>query len=225
LLTDPQTAAFRVAQRALAGGRELFFAPPDADIPAASSETIRADHLVPQFGFVGRSYLHGGVLVLGINPGNGKPNVRSEDDAKMMPRLHAFKNNPNEETYLNAMEAQFEVYPRWQASKEINSKLVEAGIEIEAIAYSNACPYRGNDPFRHVRTIQRAANAWVAPLVAALRPRVIVAHGKESVTAVLKKAGVQTPAVIFDRERNPIARNAKNADFVARLVAALRTPN
>ena len=224
MLTKPQAEAFEVVKQVLASGRALFFDTYDAGIPAASSVLVRNDHLVPQFGFVGRHYNHGGLLILGINPGNGHRSrgVRSKSDETMMPALYALKNTPSEENYQNAMDAQLEGSSDWEATSEINQKLTEAGVDITEIAYTNALPYRAENPLSNSAAIQRAVKFWVSPLVAALKPSVFVAFGKGRPTAVLKCARILAHPVVFDRELVQSHRAAKNVDFVARLIAALK---
>ena len=96
-------------------------------------------------GFIGDDYEAWRILVLGINPGNGQRNFRSGSDSRMIPLLHAFAAQPDEQTYKVAMKAQMEAFPSWPASQELWPLIEGEGIALSEIAYVNANPYRADN--------------------------------------------------------------------------------
>ena len=63
---------YKTAKVVLKLGRQAFFDTATADLPTGRSIILRQDDLTPQFGYVGERYPRTRVLVLGINPGNGR---------------------------------------------------------------------------------------------------------------------------------------------------------
>lgn len=62
------------ALKVLAIGRGAFFDNAATDLPLGRSPLLQLDDQTPQFGFVGSRYRDTGVLLIGINPGNGPSN-------------------------------------------------------------------------------------------------------------------------------------------------------
>jgi len=224
-LTDTQRATYQVVLGLLKGGRGLLFGSADAALPPRTSKVIAGDDLIPQFGFVGRDYESRRILIIGINPGNGPDGSRTLSDDEMMPALHRFVAEPTEVTYEAASLAQAKAFPNWLASKEIGPILEAEGLTTNDVAYANASPYRaGNgeakDAFPNQRRIRAAADAWLSPLLRALMPRVVLAHGQVAAN-VLVHCTFPTVPIVYNRNRNLRARSAANAEFVTRLRAAL----
>ncbi len=224
-LTPSQFPAFQVAKALLIAGRGHLFESPTKDIPHASSDIIAKDDLIPQFGFVGSTYDVRRVLVLGINPGNGPRASRSAADAKMMPALHAFVSSPEETTYAVAMQAQMDAFPNWPASKEIGPILENEGIARTEIAYANANPYRAGkgeskDAFPSTDRERLAANGWVLPLLTALMPTIIIAHGKKAAD-VIQHCNFRAKTLVYNRNRNQVLRSEANTKFKEQLRLAL----
>jgi len=143
MLTEPQAAAFPVVQRLLAGGRGLLFENPKASLPYSRDRTVQADDLIPQIGFIGQDYKFGGLVIVGINPGNGDRHMRNVSDERMMPALHAFSQRPDdEEAYKKAMEAQLHGFRGWSSTEELRVSLAFLRVSIDAVAYTNANTYR-----------------------------------------------------------------------------------
>jgi hypothetical protein len=226
-LTQAQQQTFEVTHSLVCQGRELLFETPFADLPPDRSQTIANDNRIPQIGFVGDNYDKRRILVIGINPGNGPGDFRSPSDAVMFPALYKFFEMPNHETYAAAMAAQMEAFPSWLASKEIGPTLGQEGITTNDIAYINASPYRaGNgtahDVFRTVRRKKRAAANWVSPMLLALQPVIVIAHGVEAARILRYADGVLCP-LTFNRVRIKAQRDAANSGFLNELRTRLRS--
>ena len=143
----------------------------------------------------------------------------------MMPILHAFQDAPSMEMFEAAMQAQMVAFPCWDASREIGPALVACGVVLDSLAYLNASPYRAGaggakDVFPSLPRKRLAANAWVRPMLQALRPGVVVAHGVVA-SEVLTLASPAIEPVVFYRDRVKAHRDSKNEGFVNRLAAAL----
>jgi hypothetical protein len=200
---------------------------PDVALPKRKtySETIAADDRLPQFGFVGDEYERRRMLILGINPGNGPDAARSPSDSEMMPILHHFLANPSEGTFAAAMNAQMKAFPCWLASKEIGPILRDECVKEIEISYANASPYRADgggarDAFPNKSRGRLAAANWVSPLLSALKPRLIIAHGQKAAD-VLENCDLQTKPLVYNRSRNQHIRSVANAKFVEQLRFAL----
>lgn len=111
MLTDAQRAAFHVAHATLRGGRKLLFESETAALPTRMSDAVSADDKIPQFGFVGKYYEKRKIAIIGINPGNGPDDHRTQSDDEMMPVLHGFVTEPSEVTYAAASFAQAKAFP------------------------------------------------------------------------------------------------------------------
>ena len=231
LLTDAQRAAFSIAHATVKGGRKLLFESETAALPIRMNDAVSADDTIPQFGFVGKYYEARKIAVIGINPGNGPDDHRTQSDEEMMPVLRRFVVEPNEATYAAASFAQARAFPFWLASKEIGPILEGEGIGADEIAYANACPYRAGsgeskDVFPNNRRMRLAADNWLSPLLDALTPNLVIAHGQKAAEVIMYCAVPGAP-LVYNRSRNQRVRSAKNSYFVSRLRAALlhKTPN
>jgi hypothetical protein len=207
-------------------GREFLFESPSADLPPSNSETIANDDRIPQIGFIGDNYNARRILIVGINPGNGPRDSRSPSDAVMFPALYKFIEAPNHETYAGAMAAQMRAFPSWLASKELGPVLDQEGVALDDIAYINASPYRaGNgtaqDVFRTVWRKKRAATNWVSPMLSALQPKILIAHGVEAARILQFANGAICP-LTFNRVRIKTQRDAANFQFLIDLRTRLR---
>jgi hypothetical protein len=225
LLTDAQRAAFNVVHATLRGGRKLLFESETAALPIRMSDAVSADDTIPQFGFVGKYYGARKIAVIGINPGNGPDDHRTQSDEEMMPVLHRFVAEPNEVTYAAASFAQAKAFPSWLASKEIGLILEGEGIRADEIAYTNACPYRAGkgeskDVFPNNRRMRLAADNWLSPLLNALTPKLVIAHGQKA-AEVISYCALSSTRLVYNRSRNQRVRSAKNIVFVSNLRAAL----
>lgn len=226
--SQAQKAVFQVIIRVLGRGRQLFLGLPDAALPEAQSELIRSDDRILQPGFVSDSYRHGELLVIGINAGLGGRVVRTPGDEAMMPALHALAEAPSFETFRSAMLAQKSAFPSWPASRELLDALKVAAVTTDHIAYLNALPYRvgrgtAQSAFPSAERKRLAAKYWVRPLLDALEPAVIVAHGQVA-AEVIRIAEIGSPhpePITFDRTRVAAWRRKRNADFVEKLKRSL----
>ena len=225
-LTSFQQAAFDVAKSITIAGRELLFEDADIGLPPKRSEEVASDDRIPQLGFIGDNYDGQRILVVGINPGNGPSDSRSARDAAMFPALYEFVEAPSHETYAKAMSAQMAAFPLWLASKEIGPILDAEGLTPNDIAYINASPYRAgngtaNDVFGTVWRKRAAAAKWVGPMLLALRPAVIIAHGIGA-ARIIRYADKEILPLTFNRVRIKAQRDTANANFPSDLRNRLR---
>ena len=228
MLTEPQAAAFPAVQRLLAGGRGLLFENPKASLPFSRDRSIQADDLIPQIGFIGDDYRFGGLVIVGINPGNGDRHMRNVGDERMMPALHAFSQRPDdEEAYKKAMAAQLQGFRGWSSTQELRASLAFLRLPLDAVAYTNANTYRAGkgeaeDVFPNNSRKHLSAEYWLGPWLRAVQPPgVVVAFGR-IVADVIRLADPEIKPVIFSRDRIEPKRKQENADFVGRLREALR---
>ena len=192
-----------------------FFLSPDDDLPTGRSELIRNGDLVPQFGFVGPRYAERRVLILGINPGNGNDLVRSTSDERMIPVLSKFFREPSEQNFIDAQRAYRTECESWHVWKRHCSQVIGAGkLSLDEIAYGNCLPYRtASESAFDDAVAAAAARLYVGPLVAELRPKVVVALGKRAREIIDRapvskahvltwnRAQAATPAVLQDRQQ------------------------
>ena len=172
---------YKSAKSVLAAGRAAFFGDADRDLPANRSPILAADDRTPQFGYVGDEYQRTRVLLLGINPGNGpETKVRSPTDARMMPALIQFAQNPTPENFTKAQHAYKAECQTWHIWNNHCSEVIGAGkLSLEEIAYSNCLPWRtgSNSAFGDV-VAEKAATLYAHPLIEELQPTVVIALGK-----------------------------------------------
>jgi hypothetical protein len=212
---------FASARRVVEAGRGSFFSSPEEDLPANRSPEVAANDVVPQFGFVGAQFRQHGVLLLGINPGNGPDKNITPADAKMMPALKAFAASPTDRAFSVAQSAYLQVCESWPVwDRHCLAILVALGLSANDIAYSNALPWRTASksafgPF----TSERAATLYAGPLVQELSPRVVVAVGKKA-EAILHLARVELPRVIVWNRAQALTQTVAAARAAA--VAELR---
>jgi hypothetical protein len=187
-MTEP--LGFRTAKRVVQLGRGAFFQDPETDLPNGRSVILRADDLTPQFGFVGSRFAEARVLLLGINPGNGPRNdIRTPNDARMMPSIRQFAEDPTEKNFVDASNAYQAECKHWPIWKRHCSEIVGAGkLSIDDIAYSNCLPWRTESQSNFDDSVARkAAQLFAAPLIEELKPKVIIALGKRA-NAILRMA-------------------------------------
>ena len=194
---------FDAARRVVELGRAAFFAHAEEDIPIADSPIIQADDRLPQFGYVGSGYSRSGILLLGINPGNGPRAARNAGDEAVMPYLSSFVEHPTPENFLLAQQAYQRSCQGWLLwGRECNELLAAAGVSMNDIAFSNALPWRTKSESGFKVAIERrAAENYLAPLLDDLKPKVLVAVGKK-VSRMLGNIGrIDASVVVWNRER------------------------
>ncbi len=189
---------YKAARRALDLGRSGFFGGHEIDLPMDRSPLLRNDDLTPQFGYVGRLFPETRVLLLGINPGNGPEREnRSGTDERMMPALIRFAKNPSPEAFAAAQSAYQMECEHWHIWKRHCKEVIGAGkLSLDEIAYSNCLPWRSESRSAFSDTVaQRTAALYAYPLIAELRPSLIIAMGKR-VTQILHLVDGELPPLI-----------------------------
>lgn len=216
---------FQPAQKVVELGRAAFFGATDADIPLGRSPLLQLHDRVPQFGFVGTRYLEKRVLLVGINPGNGPTNdLPTKGDARMMPALMQFSENPTSENFRSASLAyqeECQAWPIWK--RHCNEVLGPGRLLFDEIAYSNCLPWRTESRSAFdVSVAQRAARFYVQPLLAELVPRVVIAMGKRA-GSILELTGEHFQnLIVWNRAQaaTPIVRKERS-EAAARILAAI----
>ena len=189
---------YNTACNALALGRAAFFGGVDVDLPENRSPLLRRDDLTPQFGYVGARYAETRVLLLGINPGNGKQSeLRSVTDERMMPALVRFAEAPSPGNFTDAQRAYKAECETWHVWQRHCNEVIGAGqLSLDQVAYSNCLPWRTSSGSAFSVTVaENAAKLYAGPLIDELRPSLIIAIGKRSAT-ILSLSGGQLPYVI-----------------------------
>jgi hypothetical protein len=207
---------YRTAQSVISLGRAAFFGDELADVPRNRSPLIQQDDMLPQFGYVGQRYAQKRVLFLGINPGNGPDSDRNDGDARMMPILARFAQDPSPEHFLQAQRAYQDVCAGWPVWRNHCAQIMGAGkLALDEIAYSNCLPWRTeSDSDFDDSVAERAASLYAHPLIEELRPSVVICLGKRAGSIVRmagedhlppvivwNRAQAPTPAVVADRKR------------------------
>jgi len=216
---------FHSARAVVEHGRAAFFSTGSADLPLGRSAQLQAHDLVPQFGFVGDRYKEKRVLILGINPGNGpRDDVPTPADARMLPALEAFANAPTPERFARASSAYMAECQRWPVwTRHCKEVLGSGGLSFDQIAYSNCLPWRTDSESRFANEIAlRATELYVEPLIAELKPKIVIALGKRAATMLTKHNHPSYESVVWNRAQaatpNVIAERAAAA---ARIFAVL----
>jgi hypothetical protein len=189
---------YAAAKQVVERGRGAFFPAERPDLPISQSEIVGRDDRTPQFGFVGARFstTRVPVLLLGINPGNGDRDRRSDQDAQMMTAMHSFAKSPTEQTFAAATAAYMRECRSWRYWQNHCDPVIRAGNwSFDEIAYSNALPWRTQSESGFlVYPQKKAAELYIAPLIKHLKPRLIVAIGCKA-EDILHRTGVPLPEV------------------------------
>jgi hypothetical protein len=191
---------FLAAKQVVEIGRSAFFLEKEPDLPLGRSALLSGDDRTPQFGFVGAQYHSTRILLLGINPGNAPRNdIRTPEDARMMPAILRFAQNPSEQNFTDAMRAYMSECQKWPVWKRHCAEVIGAGkISFEQIAYSNCLPWRTASESKFSEFVaKKTAELYVRPLIEELKPSLIVAMGKKRVAPILEMTGLSLPKLII----------------------------
>jgi len=188
---------FESAKRVIELGRAAFFGSSTFDLPRDRSPSVAANDLVPQFGFVGERFASTGVLLLGINPGNGSNSTESVADSAMLPSLRTFAKSPSLESFAAAQVAYKGVCESWAIwGNHCAAILAAANLTAEDIAYANCLPWRTASKAAFGQPVtEKAASLYAGPLVKELSPKVIIAAGKKA-KSILELTRIKLPPVI-----------------------------
>lgn len=207
---------YRTACGVLKAGRAAFFGDAETDLPSNRSALLRQDDLTPQFGFVGKAYMSTRVLLLGINPGNGRETItRTTTDERMMPALIRFAQDPSPANFTAAQGAYQAECATWHIWRRHCAEITGAGkLSLDDIAYSNSLPWRtGSESNFDESVAERAAALYAHPLIDELEPSVVICLGKRAAEIVRignstiphmivwNRAQAATPSVLLDRRR------------------------
>jgi hypothetical protein len=177
---------------------------------------LHRDDLTPQFGFVGKAYPSTRVLLLGINPGNGRESItRTTTDERMMPMLIRFAQGPTPANFTAAQCAYQVECATWHIWSRHCAEITGAGkLSMEDIAYSNTLPWRtGSESNFDESVAERAATLYAHPLIDELEPTLVICLGKRAAEivrignpniphlVVWNRAQAATPGVLLDRKR------------------------
>jgi hypothetical protein len=213
---NPLPMGYQTAVSVLRAGRAAFFGDAEADLPIDRSPLLRQDDRTPQFGYVGGGYTATRVLLLGINPGNGRDTItRTATDERMMPTLIQFARDPSPDNFTSAQRAYQAECSTWHIWRRHCAEITGAGkLSLDDIAYSNALPWRtGSESNFDDEVATRAASLYAHPLIDELNPSVVICLGKRAAeivrignpklpyTIVWNRAQAATPSVLMDRRR------------------------
>jgi len=216
---------YDTALSVLKKGRAAFFGGGDVDLPKNRPLKLK-DDLTPSFGYVGERYSpKTGVLILGINPGNGS-DVRSEADEQLYPALISFTENPSQKHFAEAQQAYKAACVTWPVWRRHCSEFIGAGkLELEEVAYSNCLPWRTESKSGFAPSVaEKAAKLYAYPLIEELQPKLIIALGKRA-EEILLLAGQKLPARLITWNRAQAATPAvlkERAKAAAEILDALR---
>jgi hypothetical protein len=224
MASDHTPLGYRTARSAL--DRAAFFRDALTDLPSNRSSLLQLDDLIPQFGYVGQRYKEGGVLLVGLNPGNGSGNVnRNAWDARMMPILARFAQDPSPEHFLQAQHAYRRECTTWRIWRHC-TEIMDAGkLTPDEIAYSNCLPWRtGSRSNFDDYVADRAANLYARPLIEELRPSLVVCLGKRAtdiVRAAIMGMAVKPQVIPWDCSRAATAKVRAERRRTAAAISAL----
>ena len=189
---------FQTAIAVLKAGRAAFVGGVGIDLPTGRSALLRGDDLTPQFGYIGSRYKETGLLLLGTNPRNSKKmEVRTAADERMMPALIQFASAPSADNFIKAHAAYQAECETWHVWRRHCAEVIGTGkLSLDQVAYSNCLPWRtGSESTFDYALAARAAMLYALPLIAELKPRLVVAMGKRG-AEVLRAGGGPLPKVI-----------------------------
>ena len=214
---------FLAAREVVTRGRVAIFGEADSDVALNRSPEVASDDQVPQFGFIGDRYQETRVLLLGINPGNGKRDRRSAGDARMIPVLAAFQRNPTNEAFKAAMIAYQNECRGWPVWTRHCAEVIGAGkLSFDEIAYSNVLPWRTQSGSKFTDEVaRRTAGLYVTPLVSDLAPRVIVALGKRAAEVIALAETGDVPVIVWNRAQAATAAVKADRAETARLILSM----
>ncbi|MCZ8315585.1 hypothetical protein [Phreatobacter sp.] len=177
---------YEILLRAMRMDRTEIFGSHDSQLPASEPNHAK----IPQIGFVGRDFLPGGDVLLGINPGGGgDAYVRTPEDLRLLPIISTLR---SETASPDLMETAFDQYAKnmqtwnlWRIAKPV---LDACGRNQSEVAYLNWCPFRTrNDAMPHAPSMRRCREAYLAPLLNKLAPGRVIALGKKVGTHLQKE--------------------------------------
>lgn len=163
--------------------RSEIFGPADVDYRPIN---LPSDSTTMFAGFVGPDCRPGSCLILAINPGGGGDAYieRTKEDERFYPLLHRFKASIGDEVLASFEAINIAFMPivqKWNLWRILGPTLEATGRPLDQVAYMNVVPYRTRGDKTPPVAAQRVA--WeriVAPTIALLRPRALVALGKKA---------------------------------------------
>ena len=224
-----QRQAINCARRVIEADRRDFFGDyMDDYIP----DTLVEDSMMAFPPIFGSQYNDAGLLILSINPGEGKTpsGERTEEDALLFPALEAFKTSSNSKissSYSKLVKCHNSVIKKWSIfGQHIAPVLAAAKRDMEKVVYCNVLPFRCRDnkyPTRkpHIkRIIPPCIDIVVRPLIDVCRPSLVVFLGvqaQEWAGDVVRAAGIEQ--VCWSRQR---AHSAKREQSKQECILRLR---
>lgn len=163
--------------------RGEIFGPADA---AYRPINLPEDSATMFAGFVGPNCESGNCLILAINPGGGGDayTERTNEDEHFYPLLQGFKASTDHEvlTTFEAINTAFmPIVQKWNLWRILGPTLEATRQSVDQVTYMNVVPYRTREDKTPPVAAQRIA--WgriVAPTIALLQPRALIALGKKA---------------------------------------------
>lgn len=180
--------------------RSAIFRSADSQMPISECE----DALIPQIGFIGAVYRHGGTVLLGINPGGGGDAYRrTAADEFLLPMIAGLRQPDATPDALRAMFAHSTTAMRTWNLWRIAQPVIEAcGITQSEISYLNWCPFRTrNDKKPHAYEMRQSRDIYLEPMIRELAPRRIIALGKKAGDLLMTELNVDAVRYVVPRTR------------------------
>lgn len=176
-----QDIALAFLRSARVSREDLYGVGRDRQLPRHLVEDAR----LPLLGFAGPRYAAGGVVLLAINPGGGGDSYkRTPEDEELLPLIEAFRNSSAAEASwrFDAMSSNYRVQMQtWNLWRIFHPVLEACGKELEDVSFLNCFPYRtAGDRMPHAAALRASWTKIIEPLLAELRPSILVALGKKA---------------------------------------------
>lgn len=224
---DPwRTSLARQFQAAASVSRAaLYGAAPDGQMPLHLPHDARLAFV----GCCAPAYVPGAPLLLGINPGGGGDAYqrRTAQDDALLPWIEALPGAAGgasaSEAFANLSQVYLDQMRRWNLWRIVGPVLDAAGCSAHQIAYLNAFAFRTRgDRLPWAEPQRRYWQLALAPLLAVLRPGLIVALGKKAGRVVQRYHEGEAPLFVVPRTIGDARVSAEAAAEIAAVKAHCR---
>jgi hypothetical protein len=167
---------------------ELYVKSDDPQLPIVCQDDAR----LPSLGFVGKSYIVGGICLMAINSGGGGDTyTRTPEDEILYTLIEKFKAEDDSIARIKAFEVMSKTYSsqaqEWNIRRIIMPVLKACNSDINSIAYLNTFPFRTRgDNTPHIRALRNSWKFIITPILSILEPSVIITLGKKAGNSICK---------------------------------------
>ena len=187
--------AARVPREALYGSAE------DAQLP----QNLHADARLPFLGFCGSGYHDGGAVFLAINPGGGGDAyvARTPQDSALLPLIERFVDSTIEAAkapFERMCESYLAQAQTWNLWRILGPAVAACSTRPEGLCYLNCFPYRTRgDALPLSQALKLSWEKVVSPLIAELKPSLLVVLGKKAGNVVTRLYVGDAPVFVVPR--------------------------